>query len=282
MSVRPGPADAGPPAAAARVARGAAAGVLAGALLAGCAIGPPVDTSHRAVSQGPRVDLVVIHYTALNSADSLRVLTQQEVSSHYLVDVDPPTIYRLVDEDQRANHAGISFWHRRHLVNTSSIGIEIVNLGYEDTPEGRRYFPFPERQIDAVIALVKSIVRRWKIPPERVVGHGDIAPGRKVDPGPMFPWKRLAAEGLAIWPDEGKVAALTPHFERALPDVAWFQQRLARIGYFVPLHGQLDKATRDVMVAFQMRFRPARYDGEPDAECAAMLAVLTEMSAPAR
>lgn len=254
------------------------AAALVAVLLGGCALGPPVDTRYRALSQGPRVDLLVIHYTALDFADSLRVLTQQEVSSHYLVDVDPPTIYRLVDEDQRANHAGLSFWDRRALLNTSSIGIEIVNLGYEETADGRRYIPFPARQIDAVVALVKDIVRRWRIPPHRVLGHGDIAPGRKVDPGPMFPWKRLADEGLIVWPDEAKVAALRPHFERSLPDVAWFQRQLARVGYFVPLHGQLDKPTRDVMVAFQMRFRPVRYDGEPDAECAAMLAVLTGLT----
>lgn len=245
------------------------------ALLAGCASGPRVDTSHRAASQGPRVDLLVIHYTALDFATSLRVLTESGVSSHYLVDVDPPTIYRLVDEDRRADHAGVSFWRQRHLLNTSSIGIEIVNPGYEDTPEGRRWFPFPKAQIDAVVALVRDIVRRWQIPPERVLGHGDIAPGRKVDPGPLFPWKRLADEGLAVWPDEAQVAAHRPAYEQQLPDVAWFQQRLARVGYLVPRGGELDAKTRDVLVAFQMRFRPARHDGEPDAETAAMLAALT-------
>lgn len=248
----------------------------AAAALAGCAGGPPVDTRYRSVSQGPRVDLLVIHYTALDFETSLRVLTRQVVSSHYLVDVDPPTIYRLVDEDQRANHAGVSAWERRHLVNTSSIGIEIVNPGYSDTPEGRRFAPYPERQIDAVIALVRDIVQRWGIPKERVVGHSDIAPGRKQDPGPMFPWKRLADAGLALWFDEARAAALRPGFEAELPPVGWFQQRLAHLGYFVPLAGELDPATRDVLVSFQMRFRPARHDGEPDAETAAILAALTQ------
>lgn len=244
-------------------------------LLAGCSSGPPIDTRHRALSQGPRVDTLVIHYTVLNFEDSLRVLTQQVVSSHYLVRDDPPTIYRLVDEDQRANHAGVSAWERRHLLNMSSIGIEIVNPGYRDTPEGRIYAPFPPAQIDAVVALVRDIVKRWNIPRERVIGHADIAPGRKQDPGPMFPWKRLADEGLALWFDEAKAAALRPHFEASLPDVAWFQQRLARVGYLVPLHGELDTATRDVLISFQMRFRPARYDGTPDGETAAILAALT-------
>ncbi len=246
------------------------------ALLAGCAGGLHIDSSHRAVSQGPRVDLLVLHYTVLDQAESLRVLTQQEVSSHYLVgDDDPPTVYRLVDEDQRANHAGISVWARRTLVNTSSIGIEIVNAGYVDTAEGRRYTPFPPRQIDTVVALVRDIVQRWGIPRERVVGHADIAPGRKQDPGPLFPWKRLADEGLALWFDEAQASTLRPAYELALPDVAWFQQRLAQFGYGVPLHGELDTPTRDVLISFQMRFRPARYDGTPDAETAAILAALT-------
>ncbi|MFO1328352.1 MAG: N-acetylmuramoyl-L-alanine amidase [Rubrivivax sp.] len=252
-----------------------AASIALALLLAGCAGGPTIDTRHRSVSQGPRVDLLVIHYTALDFADSLRVLTQQEVSSHYLVDVDPPTIYRLVDEDRRANHAGVSAWDRRALVNTSSIGIEIVNPGPIDTPEGRRYAPYPPRQIDAVVALVRDIVQRWGIPKERVVGHADVAPGRKQDPGPMFPWKRLADEGLALWFDEARAAALRSGFEQQLPPVAWFQQRLAKLGYLLPQDGALDRATRNVLVSFQMRFRPARYDGEPDAETAAILAALT-------
>ena len=257
-----------------RLACGAAA-----LLLAGCASGPRVDDTYRSVSQGQRVDLLIIHYTALNFADSLRVLTQQVVSSHYLVDIDPPTIYRLVPEDRRANHAGVSAWERRTLLNTSSIGIEIVNAGYVDTPEGRRYTPYPPQQIDAVVALVRSIVKRWNIPKERVVGHADIAPGRKQDPGPLFPWKRLADEGLALWFDEARAAALRPGFEAQLPPLSWFQQRLAQVGYLVPLGSptgaEIDTATRDVLLTFQMRFRPARYDGTPDAETAAILAALT-------
>jgi N-acetylmuramoyl-L-alanine amidase len=251
-------------------------GGAAALLLAGCAGGLRIDDSHRAASQGPRVDLLIIHYTALDFADSLRVLTQQVVSSHYLVGIDPPTIYRLVDEGQRANHAGVSAWDRRHLVNTSSIGIEIVNQGYVDTPEGRRYTPYPPQQIEAVVRLVRDIVRRWGIPPARVIGHSDIAPGRKQDPGPLFPWKRLADEGLALWFDEARAEALRPVYEQQLPELAWFQRRLAQLGYLVPLDGLPGKATQDVLVSFQMRFRPARYDGEPDAQTAAILAALTE------
>ncbi|HNT40018.1 MAG TPA: N-acetylmuramoyl-L-alanine amidase [Rubrivivax sp.] len=246
------------------------------AWVAGCA-GPRIDTRFAAVSQGPRVDLVVLHYTALDFETSLRVLTQQVVSSHYLVDVDPPTIYRLVPEDRRANHAGVSAWAGRTLVNMSSIGIEIVNPGRVFTPEGERYAPYPAAQIDAVIALLRAIMARWGIPKERVVGHADVAPGRKQDPGPLFPWKRLADAGLALWFDEALAAALRPHFEKAPPPLSWFRQRLAAFGYALPQDAGdlLDAHTRDVLVSFQMRFRPARWDGEPDAETAAILAALT-------
>ncbi len=262
---------------------------LLAALLAACASGPVIDDSHRSGSQGPRVDLLVIHYTVLDFPTSLRVLTQQEVSSHYLVRDDPPTIYRLVDENQRSNHAGVSAWGRRVLLNPSSIGIEIVNPGYTDTPEGRRYAPYPPAQIDAVVALVRDIVRRWGIPKDRVVGHADIAPGRKQDPGPMFPWKRLADEGLALWFDESRAAALRPRYEQQLPDDDWFRTRLAQVGYHLPLaapppaaaastwgpRNDTGSALGNVLVSFQMRFRPARYDGVPDAETAAILATLT-------
>lgn len=246
------------------------------AWLAGCAA-PRIDTRFAAVSQGPRVDLVVLHYTALDFDASLRVLTQQEVSSHYLVDIDPPTVYRLVPEDRRANHAGQSAWAGRTLVNMSSIGIEIVNPGRVFTPEGERYAPYPQAQIDAVIALLRAITARWGIPRERVVGHADVAPGRKQDPGPLFPWKRLADAGLALWFDEGLAAALRPHFEQTLPPLPWFRQRLAAFGYALPQDEgeRLDTRTRDVLVSFQMRFRPARWDGQADAETAAILAALT-------
>jgi N-acetylmuramoyl-L-alanine amidase len=255
--------------------RGAAAAAGLALLLAGCAGGLAIDNSHRAVSQGPRVDLLVIHYTALDLPTSLRVLTQQEVSSHYLVGDDPPTLYRLVDEDRRANHAGESAWQRRSLLNASSIGIEIVNPGYVDGPAGRRWAPYPPQQIDAVIALVRDITRRWGISPDRVVGHSDIAPGRKPDPGPLFPWKRLADEGLALWYDEALAAALQPRFQAALPAPDWFRQRLSELGYRVAAEGESEPSLHDVLVAFQMHFRPARHDGVPDAETAAILAALS-------
>lgn len=237
---------------------------------------PPIDKRYTAQGQDSRVQHLVIHFTNEDMANSLRILTQQEVSSHYLVsDEVPPRIYQLVDEGRRAWHAGLSSWKGNTALNASSIGIEIVNAGDHDTPQGRQYAPYPQVQIDLVISLVKDIVARHQIKPERVVGHSDIAPQRKVDPGPLFPWQQLAAQGLVLWPDATRVATQEARFAADLPDVAWFQRALAVHGFEVPRHGELDAATRRVLSAFQMKYRPANYDGLPDANTAALLHVLT-------
>lgn len=257
--------------------------VLAALLLAGiggCALappGPPIDaTTHTARGQDSRVLFLVIHFTDETLDESLRILTQQDVSAHYLVtDEAAPRIYRLVDENRRAWHAGLSSWGGHAMLNASSIGIEIVNPGRVLQPDGSLAFaPYPEAQVDLVLALVKDIVARHRIRPDRVLGHSDIAPQRRVDPGPLFPWHRLAAEGLVAWPDAARVAAALPGYERQLPEMAWFQKALARHGFAVPDHGRLDDATRRVIAAFQMKYRPARHDGEPDAETAALLHAL--------
>jgi N-acetylmuramoyl-L-alanine amidase len=246
------------------------------ALLAGCATGPRIDHTYTAKGQSPRVKFVVLHYTVSDRASSIKILTEQQVSAHYLLtDDQSPTIYGLVDESQMAWHAGISSWKGYNQLNTSSIGIEIVNPGWKDTPQGRVYFPFPPAQIDALIPLLKDIVARYHVPPENVVGHNEIAPGRKQDPGPLFPWYRLAREGLIVWPDANRLAAVRPVFEAQLPDIAWFQQKLARHGYAITETGVFDEATRNVLSAFQSKFRPANIDGNPDAQTAAMLEVLT-------
>jgi N-acetylmuramoyl-L-alanine amidase len=260
--------------------RASVTAVLAALLLAGiggCALappGPPIDaTTHTARGQDSRVLFLVIHFTDETLAESLRILTQQDVSAHYLVtDEAAPRIYRLVDENRRAWHAGVSSWGGHAMLNASSIGIEIVNPGRVLQPDGSLAFaPYSAAQMDLVLALVKDIVARHRIRPDRVLGHSDIAPQRRVDPGPLFPWHRLAAEGLVAWPDAAQVDAALPGYEQQLPDVAWFQKALARHGFAVPDHGRLDDATRRVIAAFQMKYRPARHDGEPDAETAALL-----------
>jgi N-acetylmuramoyl-L-alanine amidase len=254
------------------------------ALLAGCATppsGPKLDHTYTSKGQSSRVRFLVIHYTAQARDRSLNTLTQQEVSAHYLLTDDPvPVIYNLVDEKNAAWQAGNSSWKNYTQLNNSSIGIEIVNPGWKDTPNGRVYAPFPQYQIDALIPLVRDIVQRHHIAPENVLGHSDIAPLRKQDPGPTFPWKQLADAGLVAWPDAQRVASLSPYFQAQLPDIAWYQKKLAAWGYGLVQSGQLDEQTRTVLSAFQMKYRPANIDGNPDAETAALLETLTNPNGP--
>jgi len=247
------------------------------ALLAGCTTpGPRIDKSLSATGQASRVRFLVLHYTVADKPASIKILTQQQVSAHYLVTDDPqPTVYGLVDETRAAYHAGISSWKGYTQLNSSSIGIEIVNAGWKDTPQGRVYAPFPQSQIDVLVPLIKDIVARHKIAPENVVGHSDIAPLRKQDPGPQFPWYQLAQAGLVVWPDANRVAAVRQVFDIQVPDAAWFQKKLAAHGFALAQSGVLDGQTRTVIGAFQMKYRPANIAGEPDAETAAMLEVLT-------
>ncbi len=248
--------------------------IFSGLFLFGCASAPPATktTHYNAVSQDSRVQFVVLHFTAENLEKSIKYLTEGPVSSHYLVtDETVPRVLTLVDESQRAYHAGDSRWGPNVAgLNAASIGIEIVNMGSRVAG----FQPYPPAQIDAVLALVKDIVKRHAIPPHRVVGHSDIAPQRKDDPGAKFPWHRFAAEGLIPWPEPQVVAAKRTQYEVQLPDVAWFQKKLADFGYATPQTGLLDAATRRVLIAFQMRHRPAQYDGTPDAESAAILDAL--------
>ncbi|VXA99117.1 N-acetylmuramoyl-L-alanine amidase AmiD [Pseudomonas sp. 8AS] len=249
---------------------------LTALLLAACSSGPSINDSFSARSQSSRVQYIVLHYTSTDLAHSLALLTEGEVSSHYLIDANPPTIYRLVDEDRRAWHAGDSAWQGRTWLNASTLGIELVNQGYAEGPNGRAWQPYSEAQIDALIALLKDLVQRHQLPPDSIIGHSDIAPQRKVDPGPLFPWRRLAEAGLIRWPDAAAVAREQARFATALPDAAWFQAQLQRLGFVTPQSGVLDEATRNVLAALQMKYRPARYDGEPDAETAAILQVLNQ------
>jgi len=257
------------------------AATLLAALLAGCATGPQYDKTYTAKGQSSRSRFLVLHYTVGDKASSIRTLTEQQVSAHYLVTDDArPVIYNLVDENNAAWHAGNSSWKNFTQLNNSSIGIEIVNAGWKDTPNGRVYAPFPQSQIDAIIPLVRDIVTRHHIAPENVLGHSDIAPLRKQDPGPMFPWKQFADAGLVVWPDATRVAAVTPIFQTQLPDVAWYQKKLAAWGYGLVQSGNLDEQTRTVLSAFQMKYRPANIDGMPDVETASLLEALTNPAGP--
>lgn len=231
-----------------------------------------IDRSIQAKSQDSRVEMIVVHYTATGTDASIKILSEHNVSSHYLITDDRrPVIYQLVDESRRAWHAGVSEWYGRTDINAASIGIEIVNHG----GSGTSWAPYSEAQIDALITLMHDIVRRHQIKPHNIVGHSDIAPQRKVDPGPLFPWKRLADEGLGRWYNEDEKQHYIREFQmQGLPDVLWLQEHLTRAGYPVEQHGEFDRATRNVVAAFQMRYRPALYDGIPDIETMAILKAL--------
>ena len=225
---------------------------------------------------------LVLHYTVADLPVSMKVLTEREVSAHYLVSDEPqPRIFRLVDESRRAWHSGASGWKGHRMLNASSIGIEIVHPGFRLGPDKERvYQPFSQAQIDVLVPLVRDIVRRHQIRPDRILGHGEVTPAYKEDPGPTFPWPRLAELGITPpLPDATRVAEQRAVFEFQLPEPVWFQERLAQHGYNIERTGAWDLQSRRVLMNFQMRYRPANYSGLPDAESAALLQVLTTAAA---
>lgn len=242
-----------------------------------------VNTQHPSQSQNDRVRFLVLHYTAANDTDSMRLLTQGNVSAHYLVPsasnplLRKNTVYQLVAEDKRAWHAGASAWNGRTNLNDSSVGVEIVNLGYEQKMMERDWYPWDAKQIKLVTRLASDIIKRYDITPDNVVGHSDVAPTRKVDPGPLFPWKQLAAEGIGAWPDSTTVQQfLAGRARYDVGSVAKIQSDLARYGYLIPQTGKMDATTTQVIAAFQMHFRPSNYSGIADAETEAIAAALVE------
>lgn len=256
------------------------------ALLAGCAApehferrdGYRVNHSHVSPSHNSRIRHLVIHYTGIDEAKSLAVLTGPHVSSHYVVPLPAqahhgqPLVYQLVDEERRAWHAGTSVWKGRTNINDTSIGIEIVNSGVNH--------PYPEAQIEALVALSRDIIERHNIHPTNVVAHSDIAPTRKIDPGPHFPWRELHKAGIGVWPQAETVARWQARFAVERVPLATLQQALQAWGYQLEVTDQLDRKTRAVLRAFQMRFRPTDHRGEPDRETAAILWALLESYHP--
>ncbi|MFS1563097.1 MAG: N-acetylmuramoyl-L-alanine amidase [Candidatus Arsenophonus phytopathogenicus] len=246
-----------------------------------------IDKSFSSISQNDRVKFLIFHYTAVNDARSLQILTQAKVSAHYLIPSipkiknDKPVIYNLVPEDKRAWHAGLSNWNGRLNLNDSSIGVEIVNKGFtedEDMLGDKVWYPFNEQQISAIIVLAKDIIKRYNITPDNVLAHSDIAPLRKYDPGKLFPWKRLAELGIGAWPDEMTVKKyLAGRSAYAPASVSVVQKYLQKYGYDkIPQSGELDEETRRTISAFQLHFRPADISGNADAETEAIARALVE------
>ncbi len=250
--------------------------LVVAALLAACAGTEPsglkIDRSVEAESHNSRISMIVLHYTAADAPTSLNILSKQKVSSHYLITDDRrPHVYQLVDEHRRAWHAGVSEWYGSTDVNSASIGIEIVNPG----GSGDTWAPYSDAQIDTVIKLVRDVAARHDVRPHNIVGHSDVAPQRKTDPGPAFPWEKLAKAGVGRWYSTLQAEQYAVEFEReGLPDTLWMQNKLKRAGYAVPQSGELDKETRNVLAAFQMHYRPARHNGKPDAQTLGILKAL--------
>jgi N-acetylmuramoyl-L-alanine amidase len=260
--------------------RGVWIGLAMALAVAGCATaptGPKIDTkTYRSQTHESRARFIVLHFTALDFDKSVQVLTKGAVSSHYLIGDDPKAkIYLLVDEERRARHAGISSWRGETLLNSASIGIEIVNLGGSGV-DPAAFAPFSDEQITQTVALVKDIARRHQVAPHRIVAHGEIAPTRRVDPGPRFPWRRLFEEGLIPWPADAAVAAAATQLAGVVPDAVWLQDRLTRHGFGLERSGVIDAGTTAAVKNFQMRYRPSKPDGVLDLETAALLMAATE------
>jgi N-acetylmuramoyl-L-alanine amidase len=219
--------------------------------------------------------ILVLHYTGMKTGEeAIARLRDPEarVSSHYVVEEDG-RIFRLVPEERRAWHAGVSFWRGRRNVNGDSIGIEIVNPGHEFG-----YRPFPEAQVASVIALTTDIRTRWTIEDRDIVGHSDVAPARKDDPGELFPWKRLSEAGHGLWA-EAPAAPGNPIGEGEEGAAVFaLQAGLTRLGYDLPPSGRFDADTKTVVSAFQRHWRPEGVDGVADGETRARLIALLRLS----
>ena len=223
-------------------------------------IRPSPNINARRDVAGP--DMLLLHYTGMADGEiALRWLCMEksQVSCHFLVHEDG-RIVQMVRETDRAWHAGAGSWKGREDINSRSIGIEIVNPGHE-----HGYRAFPAVQIEVVTALAKEIVDRWAIVPERVLGHADVAPARKQDPGELFPWAQLHAAGVGHYVPPasmsgGRYFGLGDQGE----PVTAYQSLLAAYGYAVEPTGSFDQATQDATIALQRHFRQAKVDGVAD------------------
>ena len=247
-----------------------------------------------------RIRFVVIHYTSIDWENSLKVLTNEryEVSSHYLIPEggddtysDQIKIFQLVDEENRAWHAGISKWEERTNINDQSIGIELVNQAECSVRQGSQYdytnnyicffSEFDSDQIDQLILLLKDILSRHdEIKPTYIVGHSDISPDRKFDPGPKFPWKKLYENGIGAWYDDQTFEKYKKQFKRKIPDINQIQCALKRYGYGVEITNKMDEQTFFVIRAFQYHFTPNKSDGSISVDTVSALWALLEKYFP--
>jgi len=271
-------------------------------ILAGCTTSGTVTELSQ--NYNTRVSIVVIHHTTADFDGSLRILTKPSsnpVSSHYLIpepddssyDKSKLQVHRLVSEGDRAWHAGVSHWAGKTGLNDQSIGIELVNQTYcrrstvvdEDTDLPVRricFFPdFADSQIALLVDLLDEILERHPdIRPTHITGHADIAPDRKIDPGPRFPWQRLYRLGYGAWYDDETVIRYWEQFSQQAMPVPNVQAALKAYGYGIEVSGVLDEQTHNVLRAFQMHFRPSEVTNEATTTTVAILYALIEKYYP--
>lgn len=213
-------------------------------------------------------DMIVLHYTGMKTGEEALARMcdpDAKVSAHYMIEEDG-RLFALAPEERRAWHAGKSFWKGETDINAVSIGVELVNPGHE-----WGYRAFPDAQIEALIALLGDIRERWDIPDSRILGHSDVAPSRKEDPGELFPWRRLAQAGHGLWiePPPAPGAPLAVGDEGM--GVFALQAGLTRLGYDSAPSGRFETDTEIIVRAFQRHWRPERIDGIADGETRARL-----------
>ena len=241
-----------------------------------------LDTRQTAYGARPRIQALVLHYTAENFPASLRTLTGHAVSTHYLLPATPPKyagkpqVWQLVDEHMLAWHAGVSYWRGATRLNDTSIGIELENAGWHRDGKNIIWEPYSASQMAALLPLARDIIQRYHIPPQNVVAHSDIAPMRKQDPGPLFPWKWLAEQGVGAWPDADRVAFyLAGRQPSQQVDKKKLLHLLAQYGYQVT--AKMTPYQQQVLIAtFQMHFRAQDCRGYADAESEAIAEALVE------
>lgn len=220
-----------------------------------------------------QISLIVLHYTGMENGEVALGRMRNaasEVSAHYMV-WETGAVSQLVEESERAWHAGVASWQGVQDINSCSIGIEIVNGGHNVPREDGTLPPYPEAQIEAVTALCKAIMARHAIAQIGIVGHSDVAPGRKADPGEHFPWQRLAEAGVGLWPGlDGSPSGASWLTGGGLslgdsgPPVLQLRERMAQIGYGLPQEGVYDTSLHDAILAFQRRWCPDRLTGQAD------------------
>ena len=246
--------------------------------------------TYQATGKSERIKTIVLHYTVSDNDRSIKTLTTGNVSAHYLIlDTDDDKIYNLVPESERAWHAGNGGFAGRTILNDTSIGIEIVNAGIQpqyrnalkngdmDYHPYEHYVAFDELQIKKVAQLVQDLALRYDISPKNIIGHADMAPSRKIDPGAKFPWQRLYEQyGIGAWYDAFDKQFFMNQKEFDTATIPEIKQAFRRYGYQINDSDEWDKASRDVIYAFQLHFRPQQPTGKMDIETYAILKALNK------